>query len=238
MRDLPQAGNDRRRRILALGVVAVALALAPGQALATALGASALGELTGSRDVALDGGLQGFNEWDNGLFTIEWEITLGPTSAHYEYTFTGLSGKDISNIVLDLSDDCAWDPLCAQNVMINGSTTGVETQFGNFAGILGGLKLEGVDGMEGAVYEFDSNRLPVYGHLAVKDGGGPETCADPNGTNIVCSNQLLGIGDPDAIVNFIAVPNGVVPEPGTGLLLGLGLIGLAVSRRGSVRAER
>jgi hypothetical protein len=82
------------------------------------------------------------------------------------------------------------------------------------------------------MYEFDSNRAPVYGHLAVKDGGGPETCMAPGSSNIVCSNQLLGIGDPDDATDFIVVPDGVIPEPGTGMLvcLGLGWLG-AYSRR-------
>ena len=80
-------------------------------------------------------------------------------------------------------------------------------------------------------YEFDSNRLPVYGHLAVKDGGGPETCMAPGGSNIVCSNQLLGAGDPNVATHFIVVPDGIVPEPDTHLLLGLGLAGLASRRR-------
>jgi hypothetical protein len=207
--------------------------LASGQARATLLGTSAGGELIGSRDVSVgpSGGLKGFNDYDNGVFTVAWEITLGST-VHYKYTFTGLSGFDISNIVLDVTDDpsCAIDPECVTSAMITpgGSAT---VEFGDFAGITGGVKFEGFDGVEGAMYEFDSNRSPVYGHLAVKDGGGSETCASPNGTNIVCSNQLLGLGDPDEAINFIVVPNGLVPEPGTAALLGLGFLGLGLKGR-------
>jgi hypothetical protein len=95
------------------------------------------------------------------------------------------------------------------------------------------MKFEGVDGMEGVTYEFDSNRTPVYGNLAVKDGGGPETCQLPGSSNIVCNNQLLGIGDANVATHFIVVPDGVIPEPGTGLLLGLGLAMLGIRRRSS-----
>jgi hypothetical protein len=179
----------------------------------------------------------GVRAWDNGVFTISWEITVGPAIAHYRYTFTGLTKKDISNVVFDMTDDCGSDPFCYTDVMINGSQTGIVTEYGNFSGIVGGLKIEGVDGEEGFVYEFDSNRAPVYGHLGVKDGGGSETCAGPGGSNIACSNQLLGLGDPDVATNFIAVPNGSIPEPGTGLLVGLGLATLA-SRCRSERLGR
>jgi hypothetical protein len=219
-------------RGLALSCAGLMLVLAAASAQATLLGTDASGELTGSRDVDSGGGLKGFNDWDNGLFTVAWEVTVGPTSAHYKYTFSGLSSKDISNIVLDVTDDCGTDPLCATNVMIDGVTAGVFAEFGDFAGITGGLKIEGIDGTEDVMYEFDSNRGPVYGHLAVKDGGGPETCMAPGSSNIVCSNQLLGIGDPDVATHFVVVPDGVIPEPGTGMLvcLGLGWLG-AYSRR-------
>jgi len=219
-----------RLRFALLWLPCAAFALG-SPAFGTVLGTSALGELTGSRDVAVGGGLKGFNDYDNGLFRVDWEITVSGTSAHYKYTFTGLDGKDISNIVLDITDTCGTDPDCVTNAEIDGVSTGVMVEFGDFAGILGGIKIEGIDGMEGAVYEFDSNRLPVYGHIAIKDGGGPETCMAPGGSNIVCSNQLLGIGDPNDPNDFVAVPDGVVPEPGTGVLLGTGLIATALARR-------
>jgi hypothetical protein len=193
-------------------------------------GTDASGELVGSRDVGVGGGLTGYNDYDNGVFTVDWEITIGGGgTVHYAYTFTGLTAKDISNVVFDISDNCDVDPLCVTSALIEGLPATVA--FGDFSGVTGAAKLEGIDGEEGFTYEFDSNRLPVYGHLAVKDGGGSETCAAPGASNIVCSNQLLGFGSPEDIVNFVARPNGVVPEPGT-----LGLVGaciglLAASRR-------
>lgn len=214
------------------GFVSLAIAapvfLPPSASALSVYGTDASAELVGSRDVGVGGGLKGFNAYDNGSFQVDWVITLG-TSVHYAYTFTGLSANDISNVVFDLSNDCDLDPLCVTNALIDGSPATVE--FGGFSGVTGAVKLEGIDGEEGFTYEFDSNRLPVYGHMAIKDGGGSETCMAPGASNIVCSNQLLGIGSSEDIVNFVARPNGVVPEPGTFLLVGLGVGFLAVSRR-------
>ena len=223
----------RHAVLFSLCLIAIAWGLALPAAAIPVYGTSAAGELTGSRDVGVGGGLKGYNTYDNGVFKIEWEITIGVGSVHYKYTFTGLTSKDISHVVFDYSDNCDVDPLCVTNATINGSAATLD--FGNFSGITGAVKLEGIDGMEGAMYEFDSNRLPVYGHLAVKDGGGPETCAAPGGSNIACSNQLVGFGSPDDINDFIARPNGVVPEPGTLPLVGLSIGLLAAARRGRKR---
>jgi hypothetical protein len=219
-------------RILLAAVVG--LAAASGPAFASLFGLPSA-ELTGSRDVTAGGGLTGFNDYDNGLFRVAWEIDVDSQAgtAHYRYTFTGLGGRDISNIVLSVTPDpaCSADPECVRNATIDGVPANVE--FGAFSGIVEAVKLEGVNGPEGVTYAFDSNRNPVYGHLAVKDGGGQETCADPAmpGANVVCSDQLLGIGDPSDPVRFVVVPNGVVPEPGTAALLLLGLAATAWARR-------
>ena len=222
-----------RNATAALAVTLTTFLLVAGmatQALAIPVyGTDASGELIGSRDVGPGGGLTGFNAYDNGSFTVDWEITIGVNTAHYKYTFSGIGNKSISHIVFDISDDCDGDPLCVTNALINGSPA--TTEYGNTDGVTGGIKLDGVDGPDGAVYEFDSNRVPVYGHLAVKDGGGPETCLAPGGSNIVCSNQLLGLGDPEDINDFVARPDGaVIPEPSTAALLGLSMASLGIWR--------
>ena len=202
---------------------------------------SALGELTGTRDVHVSvgppgvGGLTGFNAYADATidFTVDWVITLGP-SVHYEYTFTGLNGSgqfmDISHWTLDLSDDCMESSGCVTNAKVNGAAIAAEDLvYGDIDGIIGAIKFD-IGGGEGVVFEFDSNRAPVYGHLAVKNGGGSGTCPTPGGTSAVCNNGMIAASE--NILDYVARPNGIIPEPSTITLVGLGLAGVAfVGRR-------
>jgi hypothetical protein len=80
-------------------------------------------------------------------------------------------------------------------------------------------------------YEFDSNRLPVYGHLAIKGGGGNGTCPAPGSTTGACSNGLIAGVDTQDINDYVARPNGIVPGPGSLALLGSGIVAFAAARR-------
>ncbi|MGI9330747.1 MAG: hypothetical protein ACR2QB_08495 [Gammaproteobacteria bacterium] len=195
-------------------------------------------DLTGSRTSTGGGagGLTGIGNWSTD-FDVAWVIVgNGDGTYDYEYTFSGFGdpNKDISHVVIDLTDDCLSDPLCVTGATMDGESIDSENiEFGDFDGITGAVKL---DAEEGSVYAFTSNRAPVWGHLALKDGGGSNTCADYSADGIyVCSNQLLGIGDDDDSINYIARPNGVgvVPVPAAVWLFGsaLGLLGW-VRRRG------
>lgn len=226
----------RAALVLAIAAAACVLAAQASQALPV-YGTSAAGELSGSRSVG-GGGLVGYNAWEDD-FTVAWEITQNGSEWHYEYTFTGLDGsgqeKDISHTVLDISDDCDG-PDCVFNVSPSG-----EIEYGDFDGVTGAVKFD-FGGGNGFVYEFDSDRAPVYGHLAVKGGAGPDTCAVANPTSIVaCSVGLdLAPGDPGEmdILNYVARPNGAVPEPTTGWLLTTGLLLAATTHRRMRRGTR
>jgi hypothetical protein len=222
------------KRIATLCVVLFSLTIGGAAAalpVTSVYGTDATGELTGFRTVG--GGLDGYGEWSSD-FRIDWEITFNVDRWHYKYTLTDLDPrqdfKEISHFTIDVTDDCIGDEGCA----FFWEPSGVVQQ-GDFDGITGAIKFD----FSSNTYEFDSQRNPVYGHVAVKDGGGSDTCADANPTsNVVCNVGLgLAAGDQGTmdIMNYIARPNGEhVPEPTTGLVMALGL--LAATRVG--RRER
>jgi hypothetical protein len=194
-------------------------------------------DLTGTRSSTGSGtgGLTGVGDWSTD-FDVSWLITnIGNGMFDYEYTFSGFGDpdKDISHVVIDLTDDCGSDPLCVTGATMDGDTIDSGSiEIGDFDGITGAVKF---DAGEGSIYSFTSNRAPVWGHLAVKDGGGPNTCANYPATGVyVCSNRLLDLGAEDAVINYIARPNGggaggppAVPVPAAVWLFGsaLGLLG-------------
>ena len=204
-------------------------------------------DLTGTRGTPGANGMTGNSNWSTD-FTVSWEITDNlDGTLHYKYTFTGFgdSDKDISNFVLDISDNCDVDPNCVTNPLF--TAEGIPQQpitdieFGDFNGVTGAIKFDvGTDGTgSAAIYEFDSNRSAVWGHIAMKDGVGSGTCATPMGswgdTVLACSNALLGIGDDSDAINYIARPNGMItmPVPAAVWLFGSALGLLAWVRRRS-----
>ena len=193
---------------------------------------SAAGELTGSRSVA-DPGLTTTDPNDWGDAVISWVISdNGNGTFHYEYTFSGFNKPDISHVDIDISDDAIddnalFDPGAVTGATLNGNTIPLgNVEFGDFKGITGAVKFDISD--ESAttlVYAFDSNRLPVYGHVFVK--GNLERL------------ENTGLSDPSSMVilDFIPRPNGVVPEPSSLLLVwAFGTVTVSLRRRRYRRA--
>lgn len=235
------AGRALGARRPAIGLAAAAVVgtvwLAGGASADGVYGTSAQDELVGMRGVELadGGGITGFGDYQTG-FKVSWVIDFDDTTPglwHYEYTFSGLE-RDLSHFVLDLSDDCLGepgDPDCVSHARLDEVLIDLEDiLFEDNDGIEGAVKFDTPTEGEVVVYSFDSNRAPVYGHLAVKSGGGPGRCPTPGSATAACNNGLFDEGS-EGIVDFVARPNGVVPEPSTGALLAGGLAALGAARR-------
>jgi len=178
-------------------------------------------------------------QWDSSNTTFSWSVTQpGPSKWEYDYTFT-VPSKGISHLIIQVSE--SFDP---EKNLLDGTTTGWEYRNQNgegwtvdqgnpgLPGMIFGLKWEaGVlddpvtrgDDIIGGSIKIVTDREPIDGNFYAKDGGG-------TGSGAVIAYS----GNASGFLNNIPVPdtngqqqNGEAPEPGTLLLIGSGLIGLA-----------
>ena len=230
-----------------------------------------------TRSTLETGGLTGSGDYDGtegNVLTLEWEIVTNPIgsalSYHYTYTFSGsaLAGgaSGVSHFTLDISDNAIDGTDLVAGVVVDpkftvvtngGSSTVLESEWttdvGDLDFITGAIKFDtgGLD-MEGDtyIYEFDSNRWPVWGNFLVKSKHSlPADLTAPLGTEtFAANNALFELDAPDSWEhdlkdsnNWVAVPNGVpqgtilTPEPlslAMWLIVGaFGIVAVRFSRR-------
>lgn len=208
--------------LLVVGLTATAQAAPVYGEAANLTGTRSVGNgLTVAADPQTPGG------WDSGQ--LDWEITIdwATLTAHYKYTFSGFSEPpSISHIVLDLTPDAVNDPNAVTNAMLDGVLVDPSNlEFGSNSGIDTGVKFDFGPDASGGVYEFTSNRMPVWGDIVIEAGS-------PNNPNMKVVNTGFGDQTLTDTNYYVARPNGVVvPTPaaaGAGLLL---LGGLLMRRR-------
>ena len=217
------------RRVLFVTVAAIGVLVA-GEAVRAAAVYGDAATLTGSRDTTTGGGLTHDGNWDDansGEQGISWSITLSGGTYTYSYTLTGFENPELSHLTLDLTDDALdedqlADPDAVKNVSVshNGYELDFkETTFSSDPGITGAVKFDGLQSGSGAyTLSFESNRNPVWGQISAKGG-----------SNTYVRNIAYGDMTDSNTQHYVARPNGVVPEPTSLSLLGLG--GLVMFRR-------
>jgi hypothetical protein len=188
-----------------------------------------------------DNGLIGNGAWSG--FSISWSITQTNGVFHYEYTFSGLSSKAISHVILDLSDNCTSTGSCVYDVDYDVAGT-PDLEYGSFGvapsnpGFPGGASITGVkfdslpDGL--SVISFDSSRAPMWGDFYAKDG----VAAGTGDWNYAYNQGLANHSTYNDAKFYVAVPDTVgsdssVPEPGSWLMMASGglMLALGVWRR-------
>ncbi len=202
--------------------------------------------LTGTRLVGTGGGLADGGGHDYDHLMLNWSI-VQQTSLTYVYTYTisGFSGPNLSNVILDLSDDCAVRstagaplPSCIANVKIDGSTAPLELGRWCFAGPgcqgqsnLGlpqpiiGVKFTSIPAVNSITITFESSRAPVWGDFYLK--GGQQYVYNLGNANHMDGNILNFVARPDT---FPGDP-GSAPEPANLALTAAGLAAVSLLRR-------
>jgi hypothetical protein len=187
-----------------------------------------------------NGGVGGNGNWMTGGQStyIVWNVMFDAGNNWYDYTYWfGHPVGPTSHVIIECSDDFTADDLIDPEGMFGSIAVGDFSPGAThplMPGPMHGIKFDSTWGLMTKI-QFSSYRVPVWGDFYSKGDN-----AGGMGTNLAWNSGFTGSDsdplDPPAdcsIDRHILVPDTatIIPEPGTLLLLGGGLLGLAGAHR-------
>ncbi len=187
-----------------------------------------------------DNGILGTGVWiGDPPATVVWTVTQDPVTSWWHYAYTlNVSQKEVSHVIIETS--LGFGELDILNA--EGTFSGTEIGWHlagsanpDIPGDIYGIKFDCIANTTINI-SFDSRRQPVWGDFYAKDGVSDGTW-----------NALWNAGftDPDSdpsapasdgtVDHHLLVPDTIIPEPSSMMVLGIGLAGLLARRRYSGR---
>ena len=187
-----------------------------------------------SGSVSYPSAISATDGWANASTTMSWNIVQVGSDWQYTYTWSAPS-KALSHIIIEVTPGATINDFIFTPGQSNVGVIEVKNhteQQGNpgLPDPFWGMKINTTGDPLNFSITFTTWRSPVLGDFYAKDG-----IQNPGQIQVLAYNTGFTLNDVDnSENNHIVVPDGqgvIVPEPGTMILLGLGLLGIGIAVR-------